>query len=77
MQFTATMTPGEYANYTAGGIVTFYNGPTAIGTGTVTNGQAAYSTNTLAAGTYHLTAAYSGDANFTASTSPVVTVTVN
>jgi hypothetical protein len=76
VQFTAAITPGEYANYTASGVVTFYNGTTAIARGMVTNGQAVYSTNSLAVGFYHLTAVYPGDANFTASTSPVVPLTV-
>ena len=77
VQFTATIAPGEYANYTATGTVFFYNGSTVIARGTVTNGQAVYSTNALGPGVYHLTAAYPGDTNFTASTSAEVTLTVN
>ena len=76
VQLTATIAPGEYANYIASGNVTFYNVSAAIGTATVTNGQTVLSTSSLPAGVYHLTAVYPGDTNFVASTSPEVTLTV-
>jgi hypothetical protein len=46
-----------------------------LGTGTVTNGVATYSTQSLVVGTYSLTATYSGDANYTSSTSSAISVT--
>ncbi|MGP8270642.1 MAG: beta strand repeat-containing protein [Terracidiphilus sp.] len=53
--------------------------PVSIGPATLNNsGQAPLSTDYFAtAGTYQITAAYSGDSTYTASTSAVVTITVN
>ena len=60
------------------GTVTFYNGSTMLGTGTLAAGVATYSTTTLSAGsTDTLTAVYSGDTNFsTSSTTQSITITV-
>jgi YD repeat-containing protein len=46
-----------------GGLVTFYNGATVLGTASVVNGQASLQINTLGADNYAITAAYVGDAN--------------
>ncbi len=76
---TATVADGSSGSTgTPTGTVTFYNGSTMLGTGTLTGGVATYSTTTLAAGsTDTLTAVYSGDANFTASsTTQSITITV-
>ena len=70
--FTATLAPTA-----ATGTVTFYNGTTSLGTGTLTAGVATLALSTLTVGTYHVTAAYSGDTIYTASTSPAVTVTIS
>ena len=52
------------------GSVSFYGGATLLGSSALTNGTAIFSTSSLAAGTsYSFTAAYSGDINFTASSS--------
>jgi hypothetical protein len=52
------------------GTVSFYSGATLLGSSALTNGTAIFSTSSLAAGTsYSFTAAYSGDINFTASSS--------
>ena len=52
------------------GTVSFYNNGALLGTATVTNGVASYTVAAPQAGqTYVITASYSGDANFTASTS--------
>ena len=59
------------------GTVTFRDGATVLGTVTLVNGSASLVTSALAAGTHSLTATYSGSATFAASTSPVVTQTVN
>jgi hypothetical protein len=58
------------------GTVTFFDGATSLGSAALTtvNGQqqASITTSSLAIGNRSLTAVYSGDANFTASTSPVL-----
>jgi len=59
------------------GTVNFLNGSTVIGTGTLnSSGVTTMSTSTLAAGTYSLTAQYSGNASFLSSTSSAVSVKV-
>jgi len=70
--FTAKITPD-----TATGTVNFMDGTTALGTGSVENGAATLSISTLTAGTHPITATYSGDANNAASTSGILTQTVN
>ncbi|MFZ1084338.1 MAG: kelch repeat-containing protein [Terracidiphilus sp.] len=65
--FTATVT-SQYSG-TATGTVTFSNQSTALGTATVNGGVAVFATLTLQQGTDTITAVYSGDANFAASTS--------
>jgi hypothetical protein len=59
------------------GTVTFLDGPTILGTGAVNSaGSATLSTSSLSSGSHSLTASYGGDANFNASTSTSVTLTV-
>jgi hypothetical protein len=58
------------------GTVTFLSGTTTLGTGTLAAGTATFSTSALAAGPYSITAAYSGDTNDAASTSPAISLTV-
>jgi hypothetical protein len=59
------------------GSVSFYNGSTMLGGGTVdATGTAAISSSSLAAGSYSVTAVYSGDAIFAPSTSSAVALTV-
>jgi uncharacterized protein (TIGR03437 family) len=70
--FTATIAPA-----TATGTVMFKEGSTTLGTSPLSGGQAILTVTTLAAGQHLLTAAYSGDSNDTASTSNVLTQTVN
>ncbi len=56
-----------------GGTVMFYSGSTQIGTAQpLSNGTASVTTTFAAAGTYSITAVYSGDANFSGSTSAVL-----
>jgi hypothetical protein len=63
------------------GVVTFFDGTTAIGnvnaTAVPTGGTATLTVTTLATGTHTLTARYGGDTNYTASVSGVQTVTVS
>jgi hypothetical protein len=63
------------------GAVVFMNGssvadPMQPSTSLDASGNATFTTNNLAAGTYNLTAAYQGDTNFSAVSSPVVTIVV-
>ncbi len=69
--FTATVTS---SNGTPTGTVIFNDGSTALSGALPLGGSgvAAFSTATLAAGTHPITAVYSGDANFTTVTSPIV-----
>ncbi len=55
------------------GSVTFYDGTTSLGSQTLTGATATYATSTLSAGSHSITAAYSGDTNYLASTSAVFT----
>ena len=74
--FTDLITPASGTGVPTG-TVTFYDGTTVLGTGSVnSSGVATYTTTGLAAGTQSITAAYPGDANFTASTSAPVSVAV-
>jgi hypothetical protein len=60
------------------GTVSFLNGSTPLGTAPLNaSGVATLSTASLAAGTYSLTAQYTGNASFLSSTSAAVPVTVN
>jgi hypothetical protein len=74
---TFSATVSNSTSTTATGTMTFKNGATVLGTGTLANGAASFTTTTLAIGTYTVTAVYSGDTNFAASTSTATTVTVN
>src|SRR5947209_4766880 len=73
--FTATVTSS--ATGTPTGTVTFQDGASALGTGTLSGGTATFTTSALTAGTHSITAIYGGDANFTGSTSPILTQTIN
>jgi hypothetical protein len=66
--FTATVRPAS-ATGTPTGTVTFMDGGTTIGSVTISGGVATFTTSTLASGSHSITAVYSGDATFAASTS--------
>ncbi len=59
------------------GMVTFLDGTTVLGSSVLSNGTATLMVTSLTAGTHSLTARYGGDTNFGASTSAVITQTVN
>lgn len=59
------------------GTVTFLDGTTSLGIANLANGTAQFSTSALATGSHSITAKYSGDANFTASTSSVLSESIN
>jgi subtilase family serine protease len=66
--FTATITPAQSGGPVLTGTVQFTANGVDVGSAvTVSNGVAATSTSTLAAGTYTIEAAYSGDSDYTAS----------
>jgi len=70
ISFTAVVAaPGSGA---ATGTVTFYDGGLAFGIQKVVSNSASITTPGLAVGSHSVTAVYSGDANFTGSTSPAV-----
>jgi hypothetical protein len=73
--FTATVTAGTG---TPAGTVNFKDGSTVLATVTLgANAQASYSTSSLSVGSHSITAAYAGNANFAASTSPAITQNVS
>lgn len=70
--FVAAVTPAG-----ASGTVTFFDGTTAISAPVpVTGGLASFITSSLASGTHSISAQYSGDANFNASSSAALKVKV-
>lgn len=73
--FTATVTG---SGGTPTGTVTFLDGFTRIGTGTLNgSGVATFTTSSLIVGSHSITAAYSGDTNFTSCTSAAVAQTID
>jgi Bacterial Ig-like domain (group 3) len=75
--FTATVAPSSGTG-TPSGTVSFSDGATTLGTGTLnTSGQATYATSSLTQGTHSITASYSGDSQFDASTSVALSQVVN
>ncbi len=75
VKFTATVKATTSGTPT--GTVTFKDGTTTLGTGTLSAGVATFSMSTLAKGKHSITAVYGGSTSYLASTSPVVTQTVN
>jgi hypothetical protein len=73
--FTATITP-QFGGV-ATGTVTFKDGATVIGSAAVSSNAASFTTNALALGSHSVIAFYSGDSNFTGSTSGPVSQVVN
>jgi Bacterial Ig-like domain (group 3)/FG-GAP-like repeat/FG-GAP repeat len=72
--FTATVTP--QGSGTPTGTVTFKDGATTLGIAGVSGNAASLTTSGLAMGTHSITAIYSGDSNFTGSTSNTVSQVV-
>jgi hypothetical protein len=73
--FAANVSPANSGTPT--GSVTFLDGAVTIGTGSLASGAASLSISTLAVGTHTITASYSGDSDFSASTSPEVSQVVS
>ncbi|MFZ0661702.1 MAG: Ig-like domain repeat protein [Acidobacteriaceae bacterium] len=75
---TATLSPYSEGTFTTNSeTITFYDGETSIGSGTLSAGVATLSIARLLPGTNTLTATYSGDGSFSASTSSNVLVTIS
>ncbi len=72
--FSVAVTPNGFANVTPGGTVTFKDGTTVLDVTTLSNGSTSYQTSALTLGAHNITAVYSGDSYFSATT---VTATVN
>ena len=70
--FTATVSQAA-----ATGTVQFFDGGNSLGTVPVSGGTALFVTGSLSVGSHNITAAYSGDSTYAASTSSVLTQTVN
>ncbi len=70
--FTATLKANSPGGGTPTGTVSFMDGSAVLQTVTLSSGVATFSTSTLSVGVHSITAVYSGDANFTASTSAVL-----
>jgi hypothetical protein len=76
--FTATVTGPSGDAIVPTGTVNFLDGSTTLGSGTLnTSGVGTFSTSSLASSSHSITAVYAGDANFTGSTSAVLTQVVN
>jgi hypothetical protein len=74
---TATLSPYISAGQnTSGESITFSTGSGSLGTATLSGGTATLAASSLPGGSNSLTASYPGDANFSASTSSAVGVTV-
>src|SRR5208337_1395241 len=74
---TATVAPVSGGG-TPTGSVTYFNGSTQVGTATLSGGVGTFNFNpsSLAVGIYSITAVYSGDSMFSASTSPPQTLAI-
>jgi len=76
-QLTLSATVQPSPSSTATGTVSFYDGPSLLGSGTLANNVALFQTYALVGGSRSITARYSGDANITGSTSSIYIQTVN
>jgi hypothetical protein len=75
---TATVSPATLpAPSTPTGVVTFYNGASAIGTGSLAGGVATLATGSLPGGSYNLTCMYGGSSIYSTSNCNSVPVIIN
>jgi Bacterial Ig-like domain (group 3)/FG-GAP-like repeat len=73
--FTATVAPATSGVPT--GTVSFFDGSTQLGASNMSGGVASFSTTSLAAASHSVTAVYSGDGNYNASTSTAMSEVVS
>jgi uncharacterized membrane protein len=76
LTFTATVGPVTQGLPTPSGTVQFKDGSTVLDTETLVGGTASFSTAGLTAGSHTITAVYSGDTSFNASTAATLSLTV-
>ena len=76
VMLTATVKAASPGSGTPTGTVTFYDGTTNLGSGTLSGGTATLPTTFFVVGSHSITALYSGDPDFTGSTSSTLTQTV-
>jgi len=74
---TFTATAKSSTTGTPTGSATFKDGTTILATVGLTSGKAAFTTSTLGAGSHSITASYNGSSGFNASTSAILTQSVN
>jgi hypothetical protein len=74
--FTASVVPAS-GTAKPTGTISFLDSSVSLGAATLSGGSAQLSSAALLAGTHSISAAYSGDSNFEASTSTVATITVS
>jgi hypothetical protein len=74
---TAKVTAASPGSGTPTGMVTFYDGTTALGSATLSNGVASIKTTALSAGSNSITVVYGGNNNFLGTTSAALGLTVN
>ncbi len=72
-----TITATALSVFTPTGKVTFYDGPTVLGTRAMSGWQSKITTNLLGAGTHSLTAFYGGDQENSPATTPALSQVVN
>jgi sugar lactone lactonase YvrE len=81
LQFSAESVTATVTSNTTGtptGTVAFYNGSTPLGTSSLnSSGVATFTSATLGVGAYNVTGVYSGDGNYSISTSTATNFTVN
>jgi hypothetical protein len=75
--FTATVSAIGTSVGTPTGTIAFMDGGTVLSTVTLSGGSAAFTTSALAVGSHSITAVYSGDFNYVASSSAVLVQKVN
>ena len=76
ISLNAVVSPSPPGSGTPTGSVTFLDGSTTLGTVVLQNDQATLTLNNLPVGSYSITGIYSGDSQFTGSTSAIVNATV-
>jgi len=72
VKFTATVVSSGIGAGTPTGAVTFNDGLTTLGEAPLINGTATFLISTLSSASHSITAVYSGDSNFTTSTSKIL-----
>jgi hypothetical protein len=77
VMLTATVGAVSLGSGTPTGSVEFFDGASSLGIGPLSSGIATLSISSLSVASHSITAKYSGDANFAASTSPAISEVVN